>query len=288
MNSRSPCSTLSDPRAYLAQLGYDTPPPPTLDTLRALQERHVCRFPFENLSTLLRLPVPIDTQSLEHKIVHGGQGGYCYELNLLFLALLRALGFDARGVTGRVVMGTRETAWPPRTHLLILVTFEGHGDYIADVGFGRMVPSVPLRLVADEPQATPLECFSLVAGNGQYTLQAKISGIWRALYVFDLQRQEEIDFEIGNWYISTHPTSPLALQLIVARPGVGLRKSLINGAYAVHHIDGATERRQIDRAGELLELLEHEFGIRVPQYPALTSVLERLLCHSSQTGVRSP
>lgn len=288
MKHRSRCSTLSDSRAYLAQLGYDEPPPPTLDTLRALQERHVRRFPFENLSTLQRLPVPIDTPSLERKIVHGGQGGYCYELNLLFLALLRELGFEARGLTGRVVMGARETAWPPRTHLLILVTFEAHGDYIADVGFGRMVPTVPLRVTADGPQATPLEWFNLEAGNGQYTLQAKISGIWRALYVFDLQRQEEIDFEIGNWYISTHPASPLASQLIVAQPGDGLRKSLINGAFAVHSLDAVSERRQIDSADELLELLQSEFGIRVPQHPNLTSVLERLLCRSSHTGVRSP
>ena len=98
---------LNHSRLYLQRLGYDSPPPPTLQTLRDLQLRHVCTFAFESLSTLLRLPVPIDLPSVEQKVLFDGRGGYCYELNQMFLALLQALGFDARGITGRVVMGGR-------------------------------------------------------------------------------------------------------------------------------------------------------------------------------------
>ena len=105
---------LSDTARYLRRLGFDAPPAPTLDTLRQLQWRHTAEFPFETLSTLLRQPVPIDLESVERKVFEEGRGGYCYELNQLFLALLQALGYDAHGITGRVVMNAPEGAWTAR------------------------------------------------------------------------------------------------------------------------------------------------------------------------------
>ena len=78
-------SRLTQSHLYLQRLGYAAPPPPTLQTLQDLQLRHVCTFAFESLSTLLRLPVPIDLPSVEQKVLLDGRGGYCYELNQLFL-----------------------------------------------------------------------------------------------------------------------------------------------------------------------------------------------------------
>lgn len=272
---------------YLSYLGYDSQPEPTLQTLQTLQERHTRRFAFENLSTLLRRPSPIDIRSLEQKILRDGRGGYCYELNLLFLALLKQLGFDARALTGRVLMGTRNDAWPPRTHLLILITFAQGEQYIADVGLGRMVPTTPLRLDIRDAQPTSLEPFKLAEREGEYVLHAEVGGIWRALYVFDLQRQEDIDYEIGNWYISTHPRSPLASQLVVSRTEAGLRKSLVNGSYAVHHVNAVSERRQFSNTDELLALLQHEFGIQLPRHHDLTRVLDRLINPLRHDATRS-
>ena len=53
-------TALTDIALYLHRLGHDRAPPPTLETLRALQQRHTATFPFETLSTLLHLPVPLD------------------------------------------------------------------------------------------------------------------------------------------------------------------------------------------------------------------------------------
>ncbi|MDP0953194.1 arylamine N-acetyltransferase, partial [Klebsiella pneumoniae] len=80
-----------------------------------------------------------------------GRGGYCYELNQMFLTLLQELGFDARGITGRVVMGGPADAHTARTHRLSLVTLDG-ARYITDVGFGGMVPSTPLLLDSEAVQ----------------------------------------------------------------------------------------------------------------------------------------
>jgi N-hydroxyarylamine O-acetyltransferase len=267
---------LSNLALYLRRLGFDAPPAPTLETLRQLQLRHTGAFPFENLSTLSGQPVLIDLPSIEQKVLHDGRGGYCYELNNLFLALLQALGFDARGISGRVVMGQPEGAWTARTHRLSLVTLGGV-RYITDVGFGGMVPTAPLMLDTPSEQFTPHEPYRIDQHEDGYTLRANVGGEWRAMYIFDLQRQEDIDYAVGNWYVSTHPESSFARQLMVARTGEGWRRTLNNGSFAIHRIGSETERRQVTEVDELMGLLRSEFDIRVPREAALRRVIEGLI-----------
>jgi N-hydroxyarylamine O-acetyltransferase len=272
---------MSEPRLtnldlYLQRLGFSAPPAPTLDTLRQLQLRHTGAFPFENLTTLSGEPVLIDLPSVEQKILHQGRGGYCYELNNSFLALLQALGFEARGISGRVVMGQPEGAWTARTHRLSLVTLDGV-RYITDVGFGGMVPTAPLMLDSRAEQPTPHEAYRIEHHEDGYTLRAKVADEWRAMYIFDLQRQEDIDYAVGNWYVSTYPDSSFAKQLMVARTGEGWRRTLNNGSFAIHRIGSESERRQVTDVDELLGLLESEFGLRVPVNARLRQVLERLI-----------
>ena len=58
-------------------------------------------------------------------------------------------------------------------------------------------------------------------------MEARIGGIWAALYRFDLQEQFLADYEVSNWYLSNHPGSRFVTQLIVARPtGTGVTRSL--------------------------------------------------------------
>ncbi|MHC8326059.1 arylamine N-acetyltransferase family protein [Pseudomonas sp. LB1P83] len=267
---------LTNPALYLQRLGFDAPPAPTLDTLRQLQVRHTGAFPFENLTTLSGEPVLVDLPSIEQKILHEGRGGYCYELNYAFLALLQALGFDARGITGRVVMGQPEGAWTARTHRLSLVTLDGV-RYITDVGFGGMVPTAPLMLDTDAAQLTPHEPYRIERHEDGYTLRANVSGEWRPMYIFDLQRQEDIDYAVGNWYVSTNPESSFAKQLMVARTGDGWRRTLNNGSFAIHRVGADSERRQVTDVEELIGLLQGEFGIRVPEHAGLKRVLGRLI-----------
>lgn len=268
--------TLANSRLYLQRLGYASPPPPTLQTLRDLQLRHVCTFAFESLSTLMHAPVPIDLPSVERKVLHEGRGGYCYELNQLFLALLLELGFDARGITGRVVIGGPPDAHTGRTHRLSLVTLDGV-RYITDVGFGGMVPSSPLQLDTEAPQATAHEPYRLTLNQGSYTLWAQVGEEWRGLYVFDLQTQADIDYEIGNWYVSTHPGSPFVGQLKAALLAPGKRHTLANARYARHYLDQPSEKRTLESVDELLGLLRDTFGIRLPEQPQLREAVEHLI-----------
>ncbi|MCY1261241.1 MULTISPECIES: arylamine N-acetyltransferase family protein [Pseudomonas] len=267
---------LTDRALYLQRLGFDTPPAPTLETLRQLQLRHTGVFPFENLTTLSGEPVLIDLPSIEQKVLHDGRGGYCYELNNLFLALLQELGFDARAISGRVVMGQPEGSWTARTHRLSLVIINDV-RYITDVGFGGMVPTAPLLLDTRAEQPTPHESYRIDLHVDGFTLRANVAGEWRAMYIFDLQRQEDIDFAVGNWYVSTHPESSFVKQLMVARTGEGWRRTLNNGSYAIHRIGHDSERREVTDVQELIGLLGSEFGIRVPEQAQLARTLKRLI-----------
>jgi N-hydroxyarylamine O-acetyltransferase len=87
--------------SYLNRIGCSGAREPTLDTLRQLHLAHVSSVPFENLD-IPRRPIVLDEAALFAKIVGRRRGGFCYELNGLFAALLRELGFRVTLLSARV------------------------------------------------------------------------------------------------------------------------------------------------------------------------------------------
>src|SRR5262245_42413604 len=83
-----------DSRVYLERINYRGSLEPTAKTLRALQVAHLRAVPFENLSIHAGQPIILNDDALFEKIVTRHRGGFCYELNGLFAALLRSLGFS--------------------------------------------------------------------------------------------------------------------------------------------------------------------------------------------------
>ena len=89
--------------------GQDARSSAGLSYLTSLQKHHMAAVPFENLS-LHYSPyhvIQIDPQSLFHKIVDKGHGGYCMENNCFFYTVMISLGFDVYTAGARVNrMGT--------------------------------------------------------------------------------------------------------------------------------------------------------------------------------------
>ncbi len=202
--------------AYFQRIGYDGPTAARLETLREIHRLHPQAIAFENLNPLLHWPVPLDTQSLQHKMVKQQRGGYCYEHNLLLKHALERIGFRVAGLAARVLWNHPEDAVRPRTHMLLQVDIEDE-MWIADVGFGGLTLTAPLRLVEHTPQATPHEPFRVTRLSGDYAVQAEVRGAWRTLYRFDLQEQVLPDYELTSWYLSNHPESHFVRRLIAAR-----------------------------------------------------------------------
>ncbi|MEO7862588.1 MAG: arylamine N-acetyltransferase, partial [Nitrospirales bacterium] len=107
-------------------------------------------------------------------------------------------------------------------------------------------------------------------------MQAKIRGDWKTLYRFDIQEQLLPDYEVSNWYVSTHPDSIFVSGLMVARPDSGRRYALRDNELAVHDFKGNTERRVLTSAQELRATLEGIFRLVLPNVPELDAALERL------------
>ena len=129
--------------AYLARTGYTGGLDPTVETLRGLHHAHTAAIPFENLDVALEREVRLDLDSVQRKLVTERRGGYCYEQNSLFAAVLERLGFVFTAHGARV-----RTAGPtmrPITHVLLRVVVDGE-QWLADTRFGGMGPLEPVEL----------------------------------------------------------------------------------------------------------------------------------------------
>ena len=191
--------------AYLARIGYDGVREVTPEVLRALHVRHLLAVPFENLDIHWQRPIALDVDRFLDKIVDRRRGGFCYELNGAFAALLRALGFDVQLLSARVPNDRGELG-PEFDHMTLLV----NGEWIADVGFGDF-SLVPLNL-----EGTVEGSYRV---NGDRT-ESLHGGEWRTEYVFSLQPRELADFAPMCHYQQTSPESHFTRKKVItlARP----------------------------------------------------------------------
>lgn len=248
---------------YFARTGYAGPRAATLDALNGIVRAHVETIPFENLDVLLGRPIDLEIGAVQRKLVGARRGGYCFEHNSLLLAVLTELGFAARPLSARVRAQRPRDYLPARTHLFVRVELDG--PWLVDVGVGSMSMASAIRLVLDEPQATPHETRRLVSDGGVYYHQALLGDEWQDIYEFTLEEMPAIDREVANWYTSTHPQSHFKSRLTAARalPG-GRRVSVLNRELTLRARDGSAERRMIDSPDELLAVLAEHVGLAFP------------------------
>lgn len=250
---------------YFARVGYNGSRAPTVDVLHALTEAHTQAIPFENIDVLLDRPIRLETEALFTKLVLARRGGYCFEQNGWFLAVLRQMGFDVRALGACVRLGEPDRRVPmQRTHVLLEVRF-GDAAWITDVGVGSASLTRALRLVAGREQATPHEPRRLDHAGGRWYHQIRRGGAWVDVCEFTGEEMSLPDRRVANWYTSTHPDSVFRRQLSVslARPH-GERLSVHDAMLTRRRADGREERQAIDDHDGLLDVLRTHFGIVLP------------------------
>lgn len=272
-----------DLEAYFRRIGYTGGRSPTLETLSALNRLHPEAIAFENLDPLMGRPVRLDDSALQRKLIEEGRGGYCYEHGLILRGVLEALGFEVAGLAGRVIKNLPPSGERPRTHMALRVHADG-GDYIVDVGFGIAALAVPLRLEVDVAQETPHETYRLIRARDELEMQVNVDGDWDGLYRFDLQEQARADYEMRNYYTSTHPESQFVNELMVARIDGPNRHTLRNNVYALRTHGGGAERRELTTVADMRAVLENEFRIALPGGEDLDRTLERVLAQGHAAG----
>ncbi|HEY0675483.1 MAG TPA: arylamine N-acetyltransferase [Immundisolibacter sp.] len=261
-----------DLERYLRRVDYRGGLQPTAQVLAELHLAHVRHIPFENLDVLLGRGIRLDVPSLFAKLVTAGRGGYCFEKNHLFAAVLEQLGFAVRRLAARVVWRTQRVL--PRTHMLLRVEADGR-PWLADVGFGGMGPLLPLSLEAGVAQPQFVWRYRLTQQDDTWRLQTGAQ-TWDDLYEFTLHAQTPADYDMANYYVSTHPESRFVQGLVAHRLAPERRLILIGDQLTEDRGHAATSRR-LDGRAELADALIDGIGLPAADVSAL---LDRLVARS--------
>ena len=264
-----------DVDAYLRRIGWRGAVSADLATLRGLATAHVAAIPFANLNPLFGLPVDLDLAALQQKLVNDGRGGYCFEQNLLFEAILQEIGFEVTGLIARVLWGHPEDAQTPQSHMLLRIDLAAE-SWLADVGFGGHVLTGALRLEPDIEQATGHEPFRLLRHAAEWRMQSLARDGWHTLYRFELRATPMIDYVVANHYVSTHPASRFVNNLMLGRTTTDRRLSLFNRELTVRRTGYEPERRNLRDVAELRQVVEHEFLLHIPAGAEIDQRLENL------------
>ena len=200
-----------------------------------------------------------------------------YEHNLVLSHVLQQLGFRVRGLAARVLWNVPEGIVRPRSHMLLLIDLESR-HYVADVGFGGLTLTAPLRLQVDIEQTTPHEVCRLIAAGDGFVMQAKVDDNWRSRATRSTCRNRS--WKTTKWSIGTSAITLLALRYGTRRRTAGSRVPVhaSGNELAVHHMNGGTERRLLTSTGELRAALEDTFRVILPEGPELEAALERVIC----------
>ncbi|MBB5462798.1 arylamine N-acetyltransferase [Paraburkholderia sp. Cpub6] len=262
---------------YFTRIGYQGPRAATLDVLRAIHRLHPAAIPFENLNPLTRRPVRLELEAVERKLVTEKRGGYCFEQNILFAHVLMQLGFRVTPMLARVVWGRDPGTISPRTHMVLRVDIDGDA-WIADVGFGAVTLTAPLRLTAGLAQPIPLGTFRL-ADAGRDTVYLEVLApdeSWTRVYHVDLRAVEWIDYETSNWYTSTSPDSKFVHNLLACRVLPARRLALFNDQFNERDARGQiVNERRLASAAELADCLRERFGLNLEDID-IADVFERV------------
>lgn len=205
---------IMDIKRYLERLQYKKETSVSKQVLRELQKAHLLRIPFENLDIHYQQEISLDLEAVFEKIVLNKRGGFCYELNGLFFHLLKAIGFDAKMISGRVAT-PKGTYGPEYDHLAIVVRLEGL-DYLVDVGFGRFSLE-PLNIQMKVRIVEDLGVFQFDVYEKEYlrinTLEKEVLV---PQYIFSLQERAWAEFEEMCWFHQNSASSHFTQKKIIS------------------------------------------------------------------------
>nr|WP_208295165.1 arylamine N-acetyltransferase [Serratia plymuthica] len=201
----------------MQHIGFAGIPQADLLTLQQLHRCHMLSVPFENLSIIYRQGIHLEESALFNKIVERNRGGFCYELNRLFAALLKDIGFNVQFISGEI--RARDGSFgAPFDHMALKVELDQ--PYLVDVGFGDSFLT-PLKITTTEQQPQTSGTFHLEQEGETYYLERR-NGDNRShaktLYRFTLQAREPSEFDGMCHYHSTSPQSHFTQRLVCSRP----------------------------------------------------------------------
>jgi N-hydroxyarylamine O-acetyltransferase len=250
-----------DIHAYLKRIKYEGSTTLTADTLRSLQLAHLQTVPFENLSIHSGEAIALEDAALFSKIVERRRGGFCYEVNGLFAALLRALGFEVTMLSAEVANAQGGFS-PPFDHMTLMVKLEQR--WLVDVGFGDCFTE-PLPIDSASEQVEGQRAYRIVHDDDFLILEQRADGIWAPQYRFKLQSYRYDDFVEMCLYHQTSPQSHFTQKRICSRLTDGRERITLSDMRLIETLaDGQRRERTLADEQEYHAVLRESFGIAMP------------------------
>ncbi|MBL9137861.1 MAG: arylamine N-acetyltransferase [Verrucomicrobiales bacterium] len=241
---------------YADRIGFRGDLQPNASTLRALHLAHVSKIPYENVDVLLGTPISLNIGRLMDKLVVARRGGYCFEHNTLFAAVLECIGFRVSRLTARI--RSYSTLMVPRTHMALLVDAEGV-KWLADVGYFGCGLLEPINLSLDREMRQGFRKLVLRRDGMEWVLICQ--GVEQ--YSFTLEPHLPVDFEPLNYYCSTHPEIPWTKELRVQLSLPTERRTLVHRLLTVYSEHGPESVELADEPA-FRSALNERFGLDLP------------------------
>ena len=247
-------------QAYLDRIGCSFTAPDAKN-LAALQYRHLLTVPYENLDILEGIRISLCEEALFDKIVTRHRGGYCFEVNRLFGALLRALGYEVYDLSARYLRGVEGI--PMRRHHVLRVTCADGSTYLCDVGVGEPLPMEPVPYLTTEVFRDSVggEYFFREDAFLGHVLCENHKGAVRDVISFTEEPWIQEDYETISFYCEFAPDSIFNKGRICAIRREGGYRITLSGNIMHTFINGTVEETEIPES-QIPEILDTVFGIR--------------------------
>ncbi len=227
-----------------------------------MHRAHLETVPFENLDISRKRRIVIDEAAFARKVVEENRGGFCYELNGAFAALLREMGFHVTLLSARPAHAD-ETPGPEFDHLALRVDLDE--PWLVDVGFGEGFLE-PLLLKPGIEQKQVNGIFRVKCKGDSFSVQRpQPDGSWKTEYFFTLTPRRLEDFAEKCHYHQTSPESHFTQKRLCTRATSSGRITL-SDMKLITTANGGRRERILASEEELEHALKQYFGIVLPTY----------------------
>ena len=227
--------------------------------LSDIATRHVATFAFSSVGCQVGDDLPLDFESLYQRIVIKRRGGYCFEQNGLLCEVLEELGFSPKLFLGRVIHN--QDTHPGLTHRITMIEYEDQ-QYVLDVGFGFLGPSLPIPMSGVESNDGRRTFRIAEHRSGEHHMQVFKDGDFFSLYRFELARYGQADCELGHFFSHQHPKANFVNHLVVSLIKENESRSLVDLKYRIIR-QSSTRSQEVCDSEVLRRILVDELGIQV-------------------------
>ncbi|MFG2191590.1 arylamine N-acetyltransferase [Streptomyces sp. NPDC048639] len=213
--------------------------------------------------------IVLEETPLVDKVVRARRGGFCYELNGAFAALLTSLGWSVTLLAARVFTEPGRVG-PPYDHMALRVENPDGGEpWLADVGFGDHSHH-PLRFADRADQADPRGTFRIVeAPEGDLDVLKDGEPQFR----LDSRPRRLGDFEATCWWHRTSPKSHFTRSLVCSRLTEDGGRITLSGRNLVTTTEDGRRQEELKTDDDVLSAYRSHFGIGLHHVPEVREPL---------------